>query len=138
MQPETPLSPLSPERPPAQNGPIIEREPKLASPEMGVEIGAEPYEQKTETNAIVADIGLTTILPTPVIATPVVENTTTIDNNSLTVNDDDDLISKEWVIKAKEIVDKTKNNPYQQDESVNKLKVDYIDKRFGRKLGVAK
>lgn len=138
MKPEAPLSPLSPERSSAQNGPSIEREPKLISPEMGVEIGAERYEQKSETNAIVTEIGPTAILPTPVVDASVVANVTTIGDNPLTANDDDDLIEKKWVEAAKEIVDKTKDNPYQQDESVNKLKVDYIDKRFGRKLGVAK
>ena len=138
MKPEAPLSPLSPERPSAQNGPSIEREPKLISPEMGVEIGAERYEQKSETNAIVAEIGPTAIFPTPVIDASVVANVTTIGDTPLTANDDDDLIEKKWVEAAKEIVYKTKDNPYQQDESVNKLKVDYIDKRFGRKLGVAK
>ena len=137
MKPEIPSPHLSPEQPSISYNPGIERAPKSVSPEIGVEIGAERYEQKAETNAAISDVGLSTILPTPVVDDIVVADNTTIGDTPAVANDDD-LIEKEWVDKAKKIVAETKDNPHQRDKSVNKLKVVYLEKRYGRELGVAK
>jgi hypothetical protein len=48
--------------------------------------------------------------------------------------DDVDLIEKEWVTRAKEIVDKTKNDPYIQNKEVNKVKAEYIGKRWHKEI----
>jgi hypothetical protein len=48
---------------------------------------------------------------------------------------DEDLIEREWVDRAKQIVEATKDNPHQQDDEINKLSVDYIDKRYSKKIG---
>ncbi len=45
---------------------------------------------------------------------------------------DDEVIEKEWVDKAKRIVDQTKDNPYQQEKEVSKLQADYLKKRYGK------
>ncbi len=45
---------------------------------------------------------------------------------------DDEVIEKEWVDKAKKIVDQTKNDPYQQEKEVSKLQADYLKKRYGK------
>ena len=75
-------------------------------------------------------------MPTPVIDdTKVTTDDASISNNPAVANDDD-LIEKEWVDKAKKIVADTQNNPHKRDEEVNKLQVDYLKKRFGRELGV--
>ena len=136
MKPEAPLPRLSPEQPSVQDGSIVEHAPIPPSPESGVDAGAEHYEQKAETSAILADVGLTTILPTPVIKDESVAQNTTI-NNTPSVAKDDDLIEKEWVDKAKKIVAETRDDPYQREEEVNKLQIDYLKKRYGRELGVA-
>jgi len=136
MKPETPSPNFNPEKPPIQYGPNIEHEPNSDSPESGIEMGAERYEQKAEMNAIVADVGLTSTLPAPVADSAVVADNTTIGQTPLTANDDD-LIEKEWVDKAKKIVAETRDDPYQREEAVNKLQVDYLKKRYGRELGVA-
>ena len=136
MKPEAPSPHLSPEQPSVQNGSIIEHAPVLPNPESGVDAGAEHYEQKAETSAILADVGLTTILPTPVTKDASVVQDTTI-NNTPSVAKDDDLIEKEWVDKAKKIVAETRDDPYQREEEVNKLQIDYLKKRYGRELGVA-
>lgn len=44
--------------------------------------------------------------------------------------DDKNLIEKQWVQKAKEIVAETKNDPYKQKNEMSKAKADYIQKRF--------
>ncbi len=50
------------------------------------------------------------------------------------IADDIDLIEKEWVEKAKEIVDKTKENPYLQNKAISEIKADYIKKRYNKDL----
>lgn len=46
------------------------------------------------------------------------------------IADDVDLIEKEWVVKAKEIVEKTRDNPYLQNKAIGEMKTDYIKKRY--------
>ncbi len=48
------------------------------------------------------------------------------------IADDADLIEKEWVIKAKEIIERTKHDPYQQNKQVERMKVDYMKKRYNK------
>lgn len=43
---------------------------------------------------------------------------------------DSDLIEKAWVVKAKAIVEQTKNNPYEQTNEFKKIRADYQNKRF--------
>ncbi len=136
MKPEAPLSRINPESPSIQYGPMLEHAPVLGSPEQGIEKAAERYEQQAETRAIVNDIGLTTVIPTPVKQDEPVAIITTTDDNPA-IAKDDDLIEKEWVNRAKKIVIETRDNPYQRDENISKLQKDYIKKRFGRELGVA-
>lgn len=50
------------------------------------------------------------------------------------IADDVDLIEKEWVEKAKEIVNKTKDNPYLQNKAISEMKADYIKKRYNKDL----
>lgn len=50
------------------------------------------------------------------------------------IADDTDLIEKEWVIKAKEIVERTKHDPYQQNKEVELMKADYMHKRYNKEI----
>lgn len=45
---------------------------------------------------------------------------------------DDDLIEKEWVDKAKKVIEETKDDPYQREQAVKELQADYLFKRYGR------
>ena len=47
---------------------------------------------------------------------------------------DSDLIEKQWVDKAKEIVAETKSDPYKQKHEISKAKADYVQKRFKKTL----
>ena len=47
---------------------------------------------------------------------------------------DVDLIEKEWVERAKNIVAKTQDDPYKQKDEMSKIKVDYIKKRFDKTI----
>jgi hypothetical protein len=48
--------------------------------------------------------------------------------------DDADLIEKEWVAKAKEIVAHTHGDPYIQNKEINKIKAQYIKKRYNKDI----
>ncbi len=51
--------------------------------------------------------------------------------------DDVDVIEKEWVDKAKHIVNSTKTDPYQQEQEVSKLQADYLQKRYNKTIKLA-
>ncbi len=51
--------------------------------------------------------------------------------------DDVDLIEKEWVNKAKAIVQRTKDDPRVQNREINKIKADYIKKRYNKEIRVS-
>ena len=75
---------------------------------------------------------------TAVIAPPAPQPTTpaapvaTATLGSPAIADDADLIEKEWVQKAKQIVEHTKNDPYIQGQQMNRLKSDYMKKRYNK------
>jgi hypothetical protein len=48
--------------------------------------------------------------------------------------DDGDLIEKEWVHKAKSIVERTREDPYKQTEELMQLKADYLQKRYSKTI----
>jgi len=48
------------------------------------------------------------------------------------IADDTDLIEKEWVDKAKAIVEQTAHDPHLQNQEINKVKIDYLKKRYNK------
>jgi hypothetical protein len=71
-------------------------------------------------------------VPVPVPAAPVADNSV-----GPTLANDDDLIEKEWVDKAKKIITDTQNDPYRREKEVTKLQIDYLRKRYGKELGTS-
>ncbi|HEV2412894.1 MAG TPA: hypothetical protein VGS28_03785 [Candidatus Saccharimonadales bacterium] len=55
-----------------------------------------------------------------------------------TVANDVDVIEKEWVERAKAIVEKTRSDPYMQEQKVAEMQSDYLRKRYGKELKVEK
>lgn len=74
------------------------------------------------------------IQPTVKTQSQIVQSTQK-DDNPLVANDDD-IIEKEWVNKAKQIVKNTKSDPYTQEREVSKLQADYLKKRYGKDVKV--
>ena len=68
--------------------------------------------------------------PAPVAASPGKAG----DGTTPAIADDVDVIEKEWVDKAKAIVDKHRDDPYQQEEEANKLQSSYLKKRYGKTI----
>lgn len=61
-----------------------------------------------------------------------------VDDATPLIADDADLIEKEWVEKAKQLVDKTKADPYNQNKEINKFKATYIKKRYNKDVQLSK
>ncbi len=50
---------------------------------------------------------------------------------------DDDLIEKEWVEKAKQIVYQNREDPYNQNKQISAVKADYMKKRFNKDIKIS-
>ncbi len=141
MEPKIPTPDIGPDAPLSHYGPGGEREQSAARPqEARIERGGEQMEQRGE--ASLAQATVIPVLPAPVVTTPADDNANSTaaasDDDMPTIANDDDLIEKEWVDKAKKIIKETKDDPYRREQEVNKLQADYLRKRYGRELGVSR
>ena len=50
---------------------------------------------------------------------------------------DADLIEKEWVERAKQIVDHTRDDPREQQNALSRMKADYMKKRYNKDIKVS-
>ena len=133
MEPKLPSPNHGPERS-ATFGPSIEFRP--STPEALGEAKIERGEARTEAEAA-ASIQ-TAVLPPVHVPQPIVSSDdSTASDATPVVAADDDLIEKEWVDKAKAIIVKTKDDPYQRELQVGKLQADYLKKRYGKDLGAS-
>jgi hypothetical protein len=48
--------------------------------------------------------------------------------------DDNDLIEKEWVDSVKNVVEKTRTNPFEQSQEISRLRTEYLQKRYGKTM----
>lgn len=144
-------------------GIITDMEPKLPSPDRAPEFrpveSASNGEVPSQPSGYETDLGRslerreqhseaappagpsdnsTIVLPTPPTPSLADDTTATLpqvqDDTPATANDNE-LIEKEWVDKAKKVIAETKDDPYRREQEVNKLQADYLFKRYGRKLG---
>lgn len=58
--------------------------------------------------------------------------TTTTKNDNLKIIEDSDLIEKEWVDKAKQIVERNRDDPYKQSEQLTEVRAEYMKKRYNK------
>ncbi len=54
-----------------------------------------------------------------------------------TAANDDDVIEKEWVDRAKQVILQTKDNPFAREKAIGELQRDYLMKRYGRQIGAS-
>jgi len=140
MQPENSPGLNGPEQAPQPNTANGERIPVLPTPESGPLDGGERFEQHAEARAAVADAAGTPTIPVmPPVAiptTPVITPVIPADDSPL-VAGDEDVIEKEWVDKAKKIIEETKDDPYARTNRVNELQKNYLQKRYNKDLGAS-
>jgi hypothetical protein len=73
--------------------------------------------------------------PAPLSATPQSANPLAVPTGpAASVITDDDLIEKEWVNKAKRIVEQTRDDPYKQSENLTVFKADYLKQHYGKSI----
>lgn len=126
--------------------------PPLHNPEQGTQIPQNQFEapmgpgQSEVAQAQNIERGTSQAPPTalpPIPSQPPVSTTTSSASSQTSglagmpaIADDTDLIEKEWVVKAKEIVERTKHDPYQQNKEVERIKADYLKKRYNKDVKV--
>lgn len=106
-----------------------------------LERGQERVEQAAEAGARASDAAAAataTAMAVPVVA-PVQAPPQTAAPVAATplVAADEDLIEKEWVDKAKEIIEQTRDDPHARTQKVNELQRDYLQKRYGKVVGAS-
>jgi hypothetical protein len=136
MEPKSPTPRFESENPTVSYETKVETAPTQLTPEFtqSVERGGERIEQRSD-NAIAQQAATTVLpppLPLPIVDEPAVAPAT---DASPLVAGDEDLIEKEWVDRAKHIIEQTKDDPYRREQEINKLQADYLRKRYGRELG---
>lgn len=93
-------------------------------------IGAQQTNSQTQSQA---DNAITATQPFPIPS----NQSTPGHSAAPSIAADDDLIEKEWVLRAKAIVAKTKDDPHQQNKELNLYKADYIKKRYNKDIKVS-
>ncbi len=86
------------------------------------------------TNPIVPGDSRATSAPVSSLASTAVSSTGIISLTTDLDADDVDLIEKEWIKKAKDIVAMTLNDPHEQNKQLNQMKKEYIQKRFNKTI----
>lgn len=140
MKPEMPLVQLpsiSTERARLDRGSNVEQPNVRIDKENNTEKGISYNERQEDNVTVSGGVVIPTSLPTPVLNNATVATNTTNDDNPIVANDDS-LIEKEWVDRAKKIVSDTRDDPYKQEDAVNKLQADYLHKRHGEGLDYIK
>ena len=137
MNPERPSPQFPPERTPVQPVQGQEYLPTLPTPEQAGERSMEREQAMAAVDLAPQPVQQPAVsLPQPVPVTPAATPAPVANDNPIAANDDD-LIEKEWVDKAKKIITETRNDPYRREQEVTKLQADYLFKRYGKELGVA-
>ena len=122
----------------------IPQQNRYETPSFGAEYGSfEKRDNSIETiNTSAAEAaGITApqvALPQTVVTQPLTNpdsQTVPSDDNATLIANDDDIIEKEWVDKAKKIIAETKDDPYRREVEISKLQIEYIRKRYGREIG---
>ena len=119
-----------------------EAAPTLPPLEAGIERGQEQFEQRAEAGAVAADAAAQAVPIVPVAAQVPVQQQAPQQQSAPAlatplVAADEDLIEKEWVDKAKEIIQQTRDDPYARTQKVNELQRDYLQKRYGKVVGAS-
>lgn len=140
MEPKMPSPQLRPEQSGGYGVPSpSERFPQNAAMERGLETYQERAPEQHEQGRTLPPSTYTPTITLPPIASDdsaTQQSSQAVSDTPLVANDDD-LIEKEWVDKAKKIIAETKDDPFLRDQEVSRLQADYLRKRYGRELGDA-
>lgn len=140
MQPELSPGPRSPEQQPVPQVESYDVPPNFASPEAFPSASPERVEQRSAVElapqppaAMPMPVVPMPPMPQAPVATPAPDPSVA---NPIAANDDD-VIEKEWVDRAKQVIIQTKDNPYAREKAIGELQHDYLAKRYGRQIGAS-
>jgi hypothetical protein len=113
--------------------------PKEAVTDNGLEeLPVRSPENKPEIQpiALSSDAASSMALPSQTIATTLTDDASTTSDNSQVAGyaKDSDRIEKVWIDKARTIINKTKDDPYEQKQQISRVKADYIKSRFSKTI----
>ncbi len=131
------MEPILPE-PVQESGRSPEQNPELlaSTPDNAPNIAPErPSVAPTSQSVSAADDAVVIDDNTPSTAATTAPDGSIVADEPL-LADDVDVIEKEWVEKAKKIVNATREDPYLQEKEVSKLQADYLQKRYGKQVKV--
>lgn len=125
------LPPLSPEVSPGTHEWNKERE-------QGIQPGEREQSMHSPSIAAppVTDIAVP-LPPQPVVGDDTQDDVASLLTSIPAIAADDDLIEKEWVDKAKQIIADTADDPHRREAAVNRLQREYLRKRYGKELGAS-
>lgn len=139
MNPHSSEAPASPE---------LAQPPAAAEQIAGAENSPEAPPISSEKSAAERQTSASAAAPPPIIPLPeppsVAQNTQQNDVSATTytagptIVDDNDLIEKEWVNKAKQIVERNRDDPYKQSEELTVFKADYMKKHYDKTIKLNK
>ncbi len=99
------------------------------------------FETKVELASSAAESIATSSLPS-ILPQPVIDDQVTVGVSVPVLGVEESArdggdIEKEWVLRAKKIVEDTPGDPYRRGQAVNELQIDYLKKRYGKELHAA-
>ena len=124
-----------PEQAPGQGLPA---EQAGQAPELGQAAAPEQAKNTSSAMPAVGAIPLPTLPVLPDQPQGPSDVSATTATGHLQASNDTDLIEKEWVNKAKQIVEKTRDDPYKQSEELTVVKADYVKKRYNKTIKLNK
>lgn len=134
---QTPLSSGHSPELPSVSPPVGEVESGSLGPEANVGTSLERGEQRSPLMSVDNQAQAAATLVAPVVNAPIPtdDEIAQAPITLPTIANDDDLIEKEWVEKAKKVLAETREDPYRREQEVSRLQADYLMKRYGRELG---
>lgn len=143
MEPQAPGPEFGPEQAPPpvehqqqpEHGAEQDQTPESASEApKGAERAPQP-ESKTQPSglpALAGDDDTTDDQAQPAVDAPAPAIATMVDPPVMAA--DVDVIEREWVDKAKQIIDTTQNDPHAQEAAMEKLQIAYLRARYGKDI----
>lgn len=131
------LSPNSAEAIPNLPTPETGFEAPVASPEYGPVDPERSGELAAQAQAGMAAQPIPITLPTPDPSGVSSTAQAQVSDDLPAIAGDEDLIEKEWVDKAKQIISQTRDDPARREKEVGRLQADYLKKRYGKQLGAS-
>lgn len=105
-------------------------------PDSSAESEPSAAREREVVNSLMPSGGVVTSLPAPSL--PEANEAPSLSTDSSLIEAaDEDNIEKEWINRAKDLVNRTKDDPRARGDETSALKADYQEKRFNRKAGLS-